>query len=157
MNTSPGDIFVVRNVANLVPPYQPDHKTYHGTSAAIEFAVMQLKVEHIIVMGHSGCGGIQALVENDDTIKQEFSFITGWINIAKDAKVRALDMCQHSNADKYSTCEKEGIITSVNNLMTFPYIKQAVIEENLDVNGWYFSISDGKIHILDDNNSFKEI
>ena len=143
MNTDPGDIFVVRNIANLVPIYQPD-STYHGTSSSIEYAVKNLKVENIIVMGHSNCGGIDALLKSD---KPEGSdFIHKWIFMAKSAKEKLPEHLPHNK--KRCLCEKESIKISLNNLMTFPFVKEAVEKGELKIHGWYFKVNTGSLFIL---------
>ncbi len=156
MDADPGDIFVIRNVANLAPPYQPEGESYHGTSAALEFAVNNLKVEHIVVMGHSGCAGIKALVDGNQASPEEFSFLQSWVNIARDAKERTLEKCQHSDEDKYAICEKESIITSIHNLLTFPWLKEKVDDGSIELHGWYFSLSDGKLYLLSEEKNFEE-
>jgi carbonic anhydrase len=153
-NAEVGDIFVIRNVANLVPVYEPKWDSNHGTSAAIEFAVNNLRVEHIVVLGHSNCGGIKALVNNDADVNKEFSFVTGWVNIAKEVKEKV--SC-HTH-DKYTYCEQESIKLSLNNLMTFPWLKERVDSGHLDLQGWYFSIDDASLSVLDQKTGiFKKI
>lgn len=144
LDTKPGDIFVIRNVANLVPPYEHDEASCHGTSAAIEYAVKQLKVENIIVLGHSHCGGIKALIEDEEN---DHNFIDNWIYIAKEAKIKALkssnneeEICEH--------CEKEAIHVSLQNLMSFPFIKEKVQNQELELQGWYFSLEQGIIETI---------
>lgn len=144
-NSGPGEIFVIRNVANLVPPFEDSSSACHGTSAAIEYAVNGLKVKDIVVLGHSHCGGIQTLVsdtENDHT------FIDTWLYIAEEAKKTALALA--SNEDEVCTlCEKEAIRTSLRNLRTFPFIKEALEHHNISLHGWYFDIIDGKLDIIE--------
>lgn len=140
-----GDIFSIRNVANLVPPYEPDPNSHHGTSAAIEYAVNHLHVKHIIVMGHSKCGGIQALVESD-LKEHSFSFIADWIKIALPAKKRIPAHFSHSEACTF--CEKEAIKTSLTNLMSFPWIKEKVEQKSLKLHGWYFCVETGELSAL---------
>lgn len=145
-----GDIFVVRNVANLVPPYQPDWESYHGTSAALEFAVTRLEVEHIVVMGHSGCAGIGALVDNPPKKDKFNSFILGWMNIAAEARARMEEKCaDKDDACRHTVCEKEGILVSLNNLESFPWIAERVAQKKLKLHGWYFSVSDGFLWVYD--------
>jgi carbonic anhydrase len=144
MDTVPGDIFVVRNVANLVPVNEPDDKS-HGTSAAMEFAVKHLEVEHIIVFGHSECGGIKSLMEGDH-IDHDYAFIDPWMEIAKSARDHVL----HEHGDKEfseqcTLCEKASIQISLNNLMTFPWIKDRFDAGSLYIHGWYFDIDTGSL------------
>ena len=135
-----GDIFAVRNVANLVPPYQPDSETLHGVSAALEFAVRYLSIENIIILGHSNCAGIKALVD-EETSENRSTFIHSWVRIAKKAREIALK----EGGDTYHICEKEGIHVSLDNLMTFPWIEKRVEAGTLKLYGWYFSINDGSL------------
>ena len=136
---SPGEMFVVRNVANLVPPYQPNPDSLHGVSAALEFAVCHLQVEHIIVMGHSGCGGIKALREGIGAPEgQDFSFIAPWVRIAENAK-----------CDSQHECEKAAIKVSMQNLESFPWIAERISQGSLAIHGWYFRLDDGKLLALD--------
>lgn len=147
-NAEIGDIFVIRNVANIVPPYQPEWDSKHGTSAAIEFAVNYLNVKHIVVLGHSDCGGIKALVDNNIDMDDKFSFITDWIRTYEDIKTKI----PKDTTDKYLFCEQEGIKSSLRNLMTFPWIKEKVKNDNLHLHGWYFSINDASLAVLDEKN-----
>lgn len=155
-DANPGDIFVVRNVANLVPPYQPAGESYHGTSAALEFGVNHLKVKHIVVLGHSGCAGIRATFEPVKPASDEFSFISSWVDIAGGARARTMQRCAHSNEDKFSVCEKESIITSIENLLTFPWIRDKVERDTIALHGWYFELASGKLHLLSDAHKFEE-
>lgn len=154
----PGDLFVIRNVANLVPPYQADNTTYHGTSAAVEFAVKCIKVRNIVVMGHSQCAGIETLVTNNINAN-EFSFVRPWINIAKNAKAKILEQYpEHDIQTQSHHCEKESIISSLNNLKTFPWIKDLLDRQELRIHGWHFSISDGTLQIYNpESKSFEKL
>jgi carbonic anhydrase len=144
----PGDMFVLRNVANLVPPYSPD-AGYHGTSAALEFAVRSLKVEHIVVMGHARCGGVRALL--DPHAGDSTDFLGSWMDIAHTARDAALAHAGESSAeDLQRACEHATISVSLANLMTFPWIKAAVEAGTLSLHGWYFDIESGQLSWLDD-------
>lgn len=147
LDTNPGDIFVIRNIANLVPPYEEDDTTCHGTSAAIEYAVNHLKVENIVVLGHSQCGGITAMINQDEKSKT-FSFIDKWVKIAKQAKENAKSktLCTEQNIS--CLCEKEAIKLSISNLETFPFVKSKVDSGDLTLHGWYFSLENGFIEII---------
>ena len=143
----PGDIFVVRNVAAIVPPYHPDDK-YHGTSAAIEFAIKGLKVKDIVVMGHAQCGGMNALLNGNDPSK--FEFLGNWIEIGSPAKDVVQTMLSDAPADvKQRALEQAVILISLNNLMTFPWIKDGVTAGNITLHGWYFDLEKGKMLSLD--------
>lgn len=145
MQSQPGDLFVVRNVAAIVPPYQPDDN-YHGTSAAIEFAVKGLKVKEIIVLGHSMCGGVQALANQNSATKDAFEFLTQWISIGASARQK-VDALYPSASPEHRQCEieKEVIVTSLNNLMTFPWVREAVEAGRISLNGWYFDMKRGAL------------
>jgi carbonic anhydrase len=142
----PGDIFVVRNVANLVPPYNPDSH-YHGTSSAVEFAVRGLGVEHIIVLGHAQCGGVRALLEGAPMAGGD-DFIGAWMSIAEQAREVALAP-EVAPKDRQRVCEYETVKVSLRNLLSFPWIRSLVGEGRLTLHGWYFDIADGKLKQLD--------
>ncbi|KKM88083.1 hypothetical protein LCGC14_1262330 [marine sediment metagenome] len=139
----PGDLFTVRNVANLVPPCETDNN-HHGTSSALEFAVNSLEVENIIVMGHANCGGIKALWENEG--EGDSKFIHRWVSIAQHAKdwVKA----HHPEADKseqLKICEQRAILVSLTNLMTFDCISSRVENGTLSLHGWFFDLDAGEL------------
>lgn len=142
--SQPGEMFVVRNVAAIVPPYRKD-ASHHGTSAAIEFAVKALKVKHIVVLGHSMCGGIKALAEKETT-QQEYEFIAQWMDIASPARdaVEA-ELADASEPIKQRALEQAVILVSLNNLMTFPWISEKVRAGELQIHGWYFDLKSGQI------------
>ena len=139
----PGDLFVVRNVANLVPPYAPDGGR-HGVSAALEYAVKHLKVQDIIIMGHACCGGIQALVSGGEDTRDEF--IGPWVEVARHAleKVDAA-MPGADRADRARACELWNVRLSLDNLLTFPWVRSAVEEGRLFLHGWYFDLQSGEL------------
>lgn len=148
-NSKPGELFVVRNVANLVPPYDNDTK-HHGTSAAIEFAVQGLGVQHIIILGHSDCGGIQALLKSKENAND---FISSWMAIAKQAKLETLETYKNKSfVEQINQCEKLALITSLNNLTTFPWIKEKMDKKDLMIHGWHFDIKSGQIEYYDKQN-----
>jgi len=142
--TQPGDLFVVRNVANLVPPYEPDSH-YHGTSAAIEFAVRDLGVAHIVVLGHSSCGGIAALRESGAAGRD---FIGPWISLAAEAGCGAHDACEH---------EQESIRRSIANLRSFPWIAEREAAGNLALHGWWFELAEGALWALGADGEFSRL
>lgn len=147
-SASPGELFVVRNVANLVPPYETGGK-FHGVSSAIEFAVVNLKVENVIILGHRQCGGIRALML-DETEKP--GFVQKWMRIAQDAKERVLK--KHAGESEESLCrhcELESIIISINNLRTFPFVSEAIKDRGLSVMGIYFDLELGQLLEFDED------
>lgn len=142
--SEPGDIFVVRNVAAIVPPYQPDSQ-YHGTSAAIEFAVKGLHIKDIVVLGHALCGGIQALL-NSKSSHEPYEFLTPWIEIGKDAKKAVLEgLSSYDQTIQQRALEQAVILTSLNNLMSFPWIRDGVATGKITLHGWYFDMPTGKM------------
>ena len=121
----PGELFVVRNVANLVPPYETGGK-FHGVSSAIEFAVLNLRIKHLIVMGHSGCGGVKAALDQSAAIQTEAQFISRWMSMLDDARLKVLASHQTApHSEKLQALEKEGVKTAIRNLRTFPFITEA--------------------------------
>ncbi|MDR3426222.1 MULTISPECIES: carbonic anhydrase [Silvimonas] len=145
---NPGDMFVVRNVANLVPPYEKDGM-YHGVSSAIEFAVCDLEVKRIIVMGHSTCGGIGALLKGYAP-KTEANFVGRWMRMAETARQHVLDHYSDKPLEvQVRACEMAAIVVSLDNLMSFPFIAQKVTEGKLLLVGWYFDIEHGELHQYD--------
>jgi carbonic anhydrase len=134
----PGDLFVIRNVANLVPPYSTDDGL-HGTSTAIEFAVRTLQVETILVLGHARCGGVRAAIEGPPA---DAVFLRQWISLLNDAKLRAGD----HDAD---ALEHAAIKVSLERLMTFPFVAAAVEAGRMTLAGARFSIFDGQLELLD--------
>ncbi len=146
-NADPGDIFMIRNVANLVPPCVHDASN-HGTSAALEFGVMGLEVEHIIVFGHVGCGGIEALLTADPVLDRKHAFIFNWLQIAGEARRRTLIKCRNLSQTEQLRClEEEAIKTSLANLLTFPWIEDRVRDGRLRVHGWHFDLHTCRIHV----------
>jgi carbonic anhydrase len=145
-DASPGEMFVVRNVANLVPPYAPD-SNYHGTSAALEFAVQALKVKHIVVLGHAHCGGIGAFV-NEPAPLSPGDFIGKWMTMIAPAAER-LGAPGRDMADYLVRLERAAIEQSLTNLMTFPYVRQRVEAGELDLHGAYFGVATGVLLLRD--------
>ena len=143
----PGEMFIVRNVANLVPAFDPDGHA-HGTSAALEFAVRALEVEHVIVMGHARCGGIRALMNQPLMKKSESNdFVAAWMKIAEPARVKALQ-ASSDPAVAQRCCEQEAVRVSLDNLLTFPWVKEAADSGKLQIHGWYFDLETATLSIL---------
>jgi len=147
-DSAPGTMLTMRNVANLVPPYAPD-SGYHGTSAALEFGVRVLEVPHVIVLGHSLCGGVQALLHGAP--HQARDFIAPWMQMAESARLRALG-CEGDARPQ--CCEQEVVKVSLANLMTFPWIAGGVAEGSLALHGAWFQISNGTLHLLQPDGTF---
>jgi carbonic anhydrase len=133
LQCEPGDLFVVRNVANIVPPYEKD-EAHHGTSAALEFGICGLQVKHLILLGHSQCGGIAALMDSDKADKNDF--ISNWVSLIKPHEFMSQDQ------DEYA---KLGLDQSYQNCLTFPWIKEKVEEKKLKIHLWFFDIKTGRI------------
>ncbi len=145
MGAELGELFISRNVANLVPPCEISDGGHHGVSAAIQFAVQNLKVERIIVLGHGKCGGIRALMD-ESRVKEPIDFISSWVNIAEPAKQQTL--AAFSNAPfevRCKVCEQSSILNSLNNLITYPWIRGAVDSGLLSLHGWYFDLEAGEL------------
>jgi carbonic anhydrase len=142
LDAAPGDLFVIRNVANLVPPCEPDgSRGYHGTSAALEFAVRGLEVSQLVVLGHFGCGGIRALVEGSPWVHKEAHFLAPWISMASKARDHALAEVGEGDRDaRLRACEKRAVVASLDNLMTFPWVQRRVQAGTLTLHGWYFDL-----------------
>jgi len=141
-NAGPGELFVVRNVANLAPPFE-EAPGFHGVSAAIEFAVLQLKVETILVLGHAQCGGVAAALA--DRPRDPHSFLDAWISLLDTAKARIL-----GRADDHATAlEYESIRVTLENLATFPFIAEAMRSRGLRLVGARYGVADGGLELLD--------
>ena len=143
LNTGPGDIFVIRNVANLVPAYDSDFSHCHGTSAAIEYAVKHLKVKNILILRHTHCGGIHNLLCQPLT---RHDIIDNWLSIAEEARREASK--QTSETDRQHICEREAVRVSLRNLLTFPFVAEAVSQNRLKLHGWLFDLAGGSIEKL---------
>ncbi len=146
-----GELFTVNNVANLVPPYKEGKNTHHSTSAALEFALLHLKVEHVIILGHSGCGGIKALMDDStNNANENYSFIVPWVQIAAEAKQQVKKKFpQHTKEEQTTCCEKEALLISLKNLETFPWIKEALDNKTLTTHAWYFDLNKGELEQYD--------
>jgi carbonic anhydrase len=147
-DTSPGEMFVVRNVANLVPPFELGGGR-HGVSAALEFAVTQLEVPEIVVMGHGGCGGCKAALEQSfkNAKPGEGGFISRWIDLLDDARD---EVVARNSTDPLRDMEHAAVKVSLANLRTFSCIREREADGRLKLHGAYFAIDDGKLNLLDE-------
>ena len=148
----PGEMFVVRNVAALVPPMETGG-VHHGVSAALEFAVTQLQVEEIIVMGHGFCGGCAAALTGqfDDAPHGAGHYIADWIQLLEPARDRVRRNHQGELDRKaFQAMEMEGVLVSLDNLRTFPWVRERETDGRLTLRGTFFAISDGVLHVLDE-------
>lgn len=130
-NTGPGELFTIRNVANIVPPYDADEK-HHGTSAALEFGICYLNIKHLIILGHSQCGGLNALMHQENLHQNDF--ITSWVTIIKKSGETDVDVLAQN-----------ALLQSHANCLTFPWIKSRVEAEELHIHLWFFDIKKGVI------------
>ena len=146
-DAEPGDLFILRNVANLVPPYEPEGK-YHGTSAGIEFAVQGLKVPHLIILGHSHCGGVSAYRHRVRDKVAERGFIGSWLTMLDDLKI---DEGEISELGDETAFEFAAIRSSLANLRTLPFIKKREEEGLLSLHGLHFDLASGTLLALDDS------
>ncbi|MGL4312596.1 MAG: carbonic anhydrase, partial [Sphingomonas sp.] len=148
-DTSPGEIFVVRNVANLVPPFEDD-SSRHGVSAALEFAVTQLEVPEVVVMGHGSCGGVNAALTHafEGRAPGAGGFIAHWVDMLDEARDRIV--AEHGTGpEAVRALELETVRVSLGNLRTFPFVARREAAGTLRLRGAYFAIDDGVLHVMD--------
>ena len=151
-SAKPGELFVVRNVANLIPPFETGGR-FHGVSAALEFAALNLRVKHIVVMGHSGCGGIKAALEHSAAIQTEAMFISRWMSMLDECRLHVL--ASHQGADRAQAVqafEKEAVKVSIANLRSFPFIQDLENRSKVALHGAYFDIATGSLLVLNQSN-----
>jgi carbonic anhydrase len=144
----PGELFVVRNIANIVPPYQPDSHA-HGVSAALEFGVAALKVKHIVVLGHAHCGGVKAFAENAAPLSPS-DFIGNWMRLMAPAVEKAGPQDGLSWTDYITRLEQANVANSLDNLRTFPRLRQLIDGGRLAVHGAYFGVATGELLMRDE-------
>jgi carbonic anhydrase len=146
-DAGPGELFVLRNIANLVPIYQPDENA-HGVSAALEFAVTVLRVKHIVILGHAQCGGIRAFIDKIEPLSPG-DFIGRWMSMfIKPGEV--VEQREHeSMAEFVIRIEKAAVFRSIENLMTFPFVRSRVESGELQLHGAYFGVAEGSLFVLD--------
>jgi len=139
-----GEFFIHRNIANLVPPYEPDGNQ-HGTSAAIEYAVTALKVAHIVIVGHSHCGGVRGCHDmcsgHAPELEEKSSFVGRWMDLLRPGYERVKDIADEG--ERVRALEKQAILVSLDNLMTFPFVEEAVKANKLSLHGLWNDIGDG--------------
>src|SRR6476646_5483106 len=143
----PGELFVVRNVANIVPPYSPDGRA-HGVSAALEFGVIALKVKHIVVLGHAHCGGVKAFAEDAEPLSPG-DFIGKWMQLMAPAADKTGPRGGRSHEDYLAQMEKASIVNTLDNLMTFPRVRTLVERGAIVLHGAYFGVASGELSVLD--------
>jgi carbonic anhydrase len=147
----PGEIFVVRNIAGLAPPYETS-RGFHGVSAALEFAVSQLEVGEILVMGHGLCGGCAAALTGqfDDTEPGEGHFIADWVRMLHDAASKVRGQNEELGPRAFTQMEREAVKVSLANLRTFPWIADREAAGSLKLHGAHFSVAEGRLYVLDE-------
>jgi carbonic anhydrase len=160
-DTQPGDVFMMRNVANVVPPYNPDGD-HHGTSAALEFAVTALNVPNIAILGHAKCGGIRALVDHPPEGERKTDFIDAWMSIAAPARKVAMARAELENKSDNTAhvcrlCEMANVRVGLANLRTFPWIAQREAQGAIQLHGLYFDITKGELFRLNELNEFEKV
>lgn len=145
----PGELFVLRNIANLVPPFETGGN-YHGVSSAIEFAILNLNLKHLIVIGHSGCGGIKAALNQNAAIQTEAKFISRWMSMLDDARLAVLkDNPNASPEERQRALELEGVKQTLTNLRTFPFVREREEQGQLQLHGAHFDIKSGTLSVYD--------
>jgi carbonic anhydrase len=144
----PGELFVVRNVANIVPPYEPDGHA-HGVSAALEFGVAALKVKHIVVLGHARCGGVKAFAENAEPLSPG-DFIGNWMRLMAPAAAKAGPQRDLSWPDYLTRLEQANVGNSLDNLKTFPRLRQLIETGQVAIHGAYFGVATGELLMRDE-------
>jgi len=144
----PGELFVVRNVANIVPPYAPDGHA-HGVSAALEFGVAALKVKHIVVLGHAHCGGVEAFAENAAPLSPG-DFIGNWMRLMAPAAEKAGPPGELSRTDYLVRLEQANVTNSLDNLLTFPRLRKLIERGEVAIHGAYFGVATGQLSVRDE-------
>jgi len=152
LNTRPGDMFILRNVGNFVPQYKHD-EDYHGSAAAIEYAVSVLGVKNIIVCGHSHCGACESLYKDIPNTK-ELAHVKTWLKLGEEAKAITLKNANFSTKEEmYKETEKNSIKYQLKNLLTYPAVQEKVKNKELIIHGWYYTLEDGTLSYYDENSN----
>jgi carbonic anhydrase len=146
-DAGPGELFVVRNVANLVPPFETGG-IYHGVSAALEFGVGALKVKHIVILGHAHCGGVKAYVEDAEPLSPG-DFIGRWMSLMEPAAAKVGPRGGMSPAEYLERMEKASVVNTLDNLMTFPRLRKLIERGAVMLHGAYFGVATGELSVLD--------
>jgi carbonic anhydrase len=143
----PGELFVVRNVANIIPPYSPDGQA-HGVSAALEFAIAALKIRHIVVLGHARCGGVKAFAEDAEPLSPG-DFIGKWMQLMAPAAEKVGPRGDLSAIDYLTKMEQANVGNSLDNLLTFPRIAKLIDMGRVETHGAYFGVASGELYVMD--------
>jgi carbonic anhydrase len=147
-DSGPGELFVIRNVANLVPPYAPDEK-FHATSAALEYAVQSLRVKHIVVMGHGRCGGIHTALDPEAAPLSPGDFIGSWMSMLSPLTEQIKRSTVMTASERQTALERISVRNSISNLLTFPCVKILSERGKLFLHGAWFDISTGELWVMD--------
>jgi carbonic anhydrase len=145
-DAGPGELFVLRNIANLVPTFQPD-AGQHGTSASIEFAVAALEVQNLVVLGHGRCGGIRAALNPGHALAQG-DFIGKWMSMLAPVSAEVAKYSFLTPTERETVLERLSVRNSINNLRTFPYVKEREADGRLKLHGAWFDISTGELWVM---------
>jgi carbonic anhydrase len=146
-DAGPGELFVVRNVANLVPPFETSG-TYHGVSAALEFGIGALKIKHIVVLGHAHCGGVKAFADDAEPISPG-DFIGRWMSLMAPAAEKVGPRGSLTRAEFIERLEKASVVNTLDNLLTFPRLKKLIERGEVATHGAYFGVATGQLSVLD--------
>ncbi|KAE9597027.1 putative carbonic anhydrase [Lupinus albus] len=150
LDFQPGEAFVVRNIANMVPPF--DKTKYSGAGAAIEYAILHLKVENIVVIGHSCCGGIKGLMSIPDDGTTASDFIENWVQICNPARSKVkVEASSLSFSEQCTNCEKEAVNVSLGNLLTYPFVRDGLVKKTLSLKGAHYDFVNGTFELWDLN------
>lgn len=149
----PGELFVVRNVANMVPPYEPDSQ-FHATSAALEYAVQVLEIDNIVVMGHGRCGGIRAALDPSMEPLSPGDFIGRWMALVKPAAEQIQSNDLMTQTERQTALERVSIRNSIANLQTFPFVRNRGEKGELSIHGAWFDISTGELWVMNSKGDF---
>lgn len=154
--TLPGELFVIRNIANIVPPYH-ESEEYLSTTSSIEYAVNVLEIENIVVCGHSNCGGCKSLYASDEVLNK-IPHTKKWLELAVEAKVKVSAVVAEEEVDKREwMTEQINIVEQLKNLLTYPFIREKVLQGTLTLEGWYYIIETGEVFIYNKENGLFEI
>ena len=156
LNTKPGEIFVVRNIANIVPPYKEKADSFRCTASIIEYAVQMLEVENIVICGHSNCGGCKALFYPQEKLNK-FPFVKEWLKTNEDIKQRVLAKNLSAEEREFQT-EQLNIVKQLENITSYPFVEEKIKERKINLYGWYYIIETGDIFNYNfDNQKFELI
>jgi len=145
-NTLPGELFVVRNIGNIVPPFNENTDSFAGTMSAIEYAILQLNVENIVICGHSNCGACNTIYQDENNLK-DMPHVQKWLSIIKPVKERVEKQIPNANiyAKEWLT-EQMNIVQQMANLLSYPFIREKYVDQKIKIHGWYYIIETGEVY-----------